>query len=180
MILTLSFLCLASCFCLGQKKDASDKFIEFLNLHQKDSLQNILASDFQLTRTYTDFKNDLNSFLGEYLERSKIFNGKYNIVRTLSVKEPRSFLVEDESDYLRYLKVEFPQWKITIIRNAENKVEQVIFDTTFTYRKYNIEMKSKEKNFSSWLAKHHPEETLDDLQKNISLLLQRAESFSKK
>ena len=182
---TLTFWILITIFCFScnhkfqnnSTNESSDNFIKFLNHYQKDSLQDILAKNFQLTRTYTNYKNDLNSFLGEYLEYSKAFNGKYRILETISFTEPKIYLVEDESAYLEYLRVALPKWKITIKRNVQNKVEQVIIDTTSSFERYKTEISSKEEYFKNWLKINHPTENLEELQKNKGLLFERLKLY---
>ena len=176
LILFLTGIILFS--CTQKTKPQSDEFLELLNSYQTDSLQSILATNFIINRTYTNYKTDLNLFLGEYMQKSKAFNGKYNIIKVISTKEPKVFLIEDQSDYLKYLQVSFPTWKIMIRRNPENKIEGVTFDTTETFGKYSLDIKAKEASFNKWLENKYPNETLELLHENNKLLFERLKMYS--
>jgi len=177
VVTTLFYLSCNHKVSIKNKNVVSDEFIELLNRYQSDSLQKILASNFQLTRTYTNYKNNLNSFLEEYLITSKAYNAKYNVIESISLNEPKSFLVKDESDYLKYLSIESPKWKLTIKRNSEYKIEEVVIDTTSSYKKYKSDLLLKEEYFNQWLKLNHPKENLEELHKNHNLLFERLKSF---
>jgi hypothetical protein len=91
--------------CAQNVTSPAGKFLSFLNDYQKDSLQNLITNDFQLKRTYTKYDNDKSSFLDKYLPNSRAYNGKYIILSVISDIEPKKYLVEDQSDYLKYLNV---------------------------------------------------------------------------
>jgi hypothetical protein len=112
LLFSLTLLLLTA--CRQNSYTVADKFLEYLNKNQKDSLQNILSDNFHLKRTYTDFENDKLSFLNEYLPHTKSYNGKYKILEVIEPNEPKQFLVEDQSDYFKYLNIPCPNWKITI------------------------------------------------------------------
>jgi uncharacterized protein (DUF1499 family) len=154
-------------------------FLDFLNNYQVDSLNNILADNFQLTSPNT-VSNNINKkeFLGEYLKTTKAFNGKYDIIKVVSENEPKTFLIKDQSDYLKFLEVESPIWKITIMKNANSKIEEVRMDTTANYNEYGINIQTKEQLFNNWLKKNYPKETLEILHNNDYLLLKRMKSYS--
>lgn len=140
----------------------SQKYFTFLNNYETDSLAKLLTNDFQLKRTFTSFKNDKSYFLQTYLPYSKTIHGKFTIIKSWVDTIHNSFLVEDYSDYLKYLGVIYPTWKLIIIEKG-NQIEEVIIDTTDVYQKYLRELKAKEKIFSNWVFKKYPAETEDKL-----------------
>jgi hypothetical protein len=173
LIYTTFLLLLVTLTAWGQsQKNISDIFFEFLNSYQKDSLQNILTDDFQLNRTYTTYSNDKSSFLDKYLRNSKAFNGKYKILKVISENEPKQFLVEDQSDYLKYLNVDYPTWKITIF-TKNNKINMVTIDTTETYEKYSANIKIADEIFMNWLKSNYPNVSQEMLYNEEGLLAKR-------
>lgn len=156
------------------------KFLEFLNQYEKDSLNTILADDFYYISLNTNSDSiDKQTFLGERLKRIKVFHGEYNLLKILSKTEPEVFLVEDRSDYLKLLNVDFPIWKITIKKDINSKIKQVIQDTTGNFEKYCAAIQSKEEVFKNWLKIKYPKETLMELHENDSLLLERMKQYAR-
>lgn len=180
-ILKLTFLLLmTSVTASGQNTQSSaGKFFDFLNSYQKDSLQNILTDDFQLKRTYTTYSNDKNSFLEKYVPNSKAFNGKYKILKIITDIEPQQFLVEDQSDYLKYLDVDYPTWKITIA-TEQKKINQVTIDTTDVYQNYLADIKIADEKFTTWLKVKYPEDTQEELYNQEGLLTKRLKEYAEK
>lgn len=148
--------------CAQKPGSATQKYFTFLNNYETDSLTKLLTNDFQLKRTFTSFKNDKADFLQTYLPYSKTIHGKFTIVKGWVDTIPNSFLVIDYSDYLKYLSVPYPTWKLIIIEQG-NQIKEVINDTTDVYRKYLLELKAKEKVFEKWVLKKYPTETEDKL-----------------
>jgi hypothetical protein len=177
--LTFLFLLISLTACGQHKSSTADKFFEFLNAYQKDSLQNILTDDFQLKRTYTTYANDKSSFLEKYLTNSKAFNGKYKIVKVMDYNEPQRYLVEDQSDYLKYLNVDYPTWEFSIT-TEDNKIKLVTIDTTETYQKYVEEIKIADEKFMTWLNVHYPEDTKEMLYNQAGLLTKRLKEYAKR
>jgi hypothetical protein len=165
--------------CGQSRPNASDKFFEFLNSYQEDSLRNILTDDFQLNRTYTTYSNDKSSFLDEYVPNSKAYNGKYKILKVISEIEPKQFLVEDQSDYFKYLNVDYPTWKITIY-TKDNKINLVSIDTTDTYKKYLANIKIADELFMTWLKSNYPDITQEMLYNQEGLLANRLKEYAEK
>ncbi len=157
----------------------ADKFFYFPNSYQKDSLQNILTDDFQLKRTYTAYSNDKISFLDKYLSNSVAYNGKYNIIKVITDIEPQQFLVSDQSDYFKYLNVDFPTWKITIT-TKDKKIKQVTIDTTEVYQKYLADIKIADDVFMTWLKVHYPRDTAEILSNQTGLLSKRLKEYAEK
>lgn len=157
----------------------ADKYFGFLNNYYEDSLQNLLTDNFQLKRTFADFTNDKSSFLNTYIKDSRELNAKFKIIRTISNNEPKQFLVQDESDALKYLDIVSPTWKITI-KTRGNQVEQVIIDTTESYQHYLSDITLKEDGFWSWVKKAYPHETEEILYDDKELLSKRLKEYSQK
>ncbi len=177
--LMLLFFIFTLTACCQNMTSPTDKFLIFLNGYQKDSLQNLITNDFQLKRTYTKYYNDKSSFLDKYLPNSRAYNGKYKILRVISDIEPKKYLVEDQSDYLKYLNVEYPTWKITI-ETKDNRVKLVTIDTTETYRKYSADIKIAEEIFMTWLKSNYPKDTQKMLYNQEGLLAKRLKEYAKK
>jgi hypothetical protein len=177
--LTFLFLLFSMSTCGQNTPSASDKFFDFLNNYQIDSLRNLLTDDFQLKRTYTSYSNDKTSFLDNYLPNSKTYNGKYKILKVITDIEPQQFLVEDLSDYLKYLKVDCPTWKITLT-TEDNKIRQVTIDTTETYKKYSADIKIADEIFMTWLKANYPEDTQEMLYNQEGLLGKRLKEYAEK
>lgn len=177
--LTFLFLLFSLTTCGQNTPSVSDKFFDFLNNYQIDSLRNLLTDDFQLKRTYTTYFNDKSSFLENYLPNSKNYNGKYEILKVITDIEPQQFLVEDQSDYLKYLKVDYPTWKITI-SIEDNRISQVTIDTTETYKKYSANIKVADEIFMAWLKANYPEDTQEILYNQEGLLVKRLKEYAEK
>ncbi len=156
------------------------KFLEFLNQYEKDSLDSILADDFHFISLNTNSDSiDKETYLEERLKRVKVFHGEYKLVKILSKTAPEVFLVEDRSDYLKLLKVDFPIWKIEIRKDKNSKIKLVIKDTTGNFENYCADIQSKERLFQNWLKRKYPKESLMELHKNDSLLLERMKQYAK-
>lgn len=177
--LTLLLLVISSAAYGQHTSTISDKFFHFLNSYQKDSLHQLIADDFQLTRTYTSFAHDKFTFLENYLPMSKAFNGKYQILKIFEDQEPQQYLVEDHSDYLKYLNVDYPTWNF-FITTENNKIKQVTIDTTETYPMYLIELKKADEKFTTWLKVNHPEDTKEALFYEEGKLSDRLKEYAKK
>jgi hypothetical protein len=171
-------LLLISQIAFGQKKIVQEeKFIFFLNSYNKDSLDKILTDSFELIRTYSDFRNDKKTFLNDYLPNSKAYNGKYKIIKNIKITKPRQFLVEDKSDYFKYLKIENPKWLFTVFLEG-NKVRKLNIDSTKGYAKFQSEIRKKNLYFDSWIKEKHKEINLETIMKTEGLLLKLLKEYS--
>jgi hypothetical protein len=177
LLLGLSFI--VAC---GQssKTKPSEKFIAFLNNYQVDSLQILVADNFQLKRTYSTYANDKKSFVETYVPNSKNFNAKYKIIKSTNSGQTTDFLVEDQSDYLKYLNIDYPKWKVQIVTNEQEKIERMTIDTTENYQTYLKQTKVKGEQFESWLKQKYPDETNEILYNTTGLLTQRLKEYSTK
>ncbi len=177
-LITITCLLFTSTAPAQNSNTPAHKFLTFLNHYETDSLQILLSDDFQLRRTYTDYSNDKFSLLDQYLPHSKNFNGKFKILKTLSEADPVQFLVEDRSDYLKYLKMDSPTWKMSIFTMGD-KVQHVTIDTTQTYQKYLADLKVKDAAFGRWLLQKHPDDTQEILYNTKGLLIRRLKEYAK-
>ena len=180
MLLVLHF-CMAIVCSHGQSlKYSADKFLTYLNNYQGDSMQTLLADSFQLHRTYTAYTNDKASFISNYIPISKNLNGKYKILKATYNERAAEFLVEDYSDYLKYLKIAYPKWKIILTTNNQGKITDMAIDTTENYQAYLLQMKQKDGDFGRWLKTNYPNETQDTLYSTTGLLTRRLKEYAKK
>ncbi len=179
LILILELIFFVSC---GQNSNlnVAQKFLAFLNNYQTDSLHNLVADNYQLKRTYTTYTNDKLSFIEEYIPTVENYKGKYRILKTTANGPITDFLVEDQSDYLKYLIIQYPKWKIQITANGKEKIESMIIDTTDNYQDYLIQAKEKGHQFDRWMKEKYPDETNDILFKTKGLLIQRLKEYSNK
>lgn len=171
---------LLTLFACGKEDSNSTpahRFISFLNEYEADSLDKLLTEDFKLVRTFADYSNDKASLLDRYLSHSKNFNAKYKILKTLDNGNPVRFLVEDQSDYLKYLGIHPPTWEISVLTEGD-KVHKVTIDTTDAYHAYMSELRSKGSAFDLWLKETYPEEAGEILISTEGLMVKRLKEYS--
>ena len=180
IISTLIFCLTTICSCGQRLKSTSGKFLDFLNNYQTDSLSVLLADSFHLQRTYTTYTNDKTSFIDEYVPNSKNLNGKYKVLKATYNELTAEFLVEDQSDYYKYLNVDSPKWKIILTTNNQDKIMSMTIDTTESYQSYLLQIKQKDEDFESWLKTNYPNETKDALYSTTGLLTRRLKEYAKK
>jgi hypothetical protein len=164
-------------FCQNQSTPA-EKFIAFLNNYQKDSLNDLLADDFELQRTYSSYSNNKKTFLEDYISSSKAYHGKYKILKVMSNVEPQQFLVEDHSDYLQYLKIEKPKWIMTFFSD-KNKINRLNIDSTISYSQFTEDLKKKSIAFDSWVKEKHPEINPNSITKTEGLFMKLLKEYCK-
>jgi hypothetical protein len=98
-------------------------------------------------------------------------------LKVISENEPKQFLVEDQSDYLKYLNVDYPTWKITIF-TKNNKINMVTIDTTETYEKYSANIKIADEIFMNWLKSNYPNVSQEMLYNEEGLLAKRLKEYA--
>jgi hypothetical protein len=174
-IVAISLFGLSS--CKQHQHPTVDKYYQYLNSYQGDSLQTLLADDFKVTMNYSEHFYDRASFFSRYLKNYQAYNQKSKILKTISDDEPGTFLVEDNSDYLKYLKVSPPKWAVTI-RSENGVIHEINVDTTETTRTYFIDLQQKNDKFTLWLAKKYPYESPEVLHGTEGLFLQRLKEYS--
>ncbi len=179
LTILLGLTCFVSC---GQnsRTNPADKFLSFLNRYQVDSLQTLLSDNFQLKRTYTTYTNDKKSFIEKYVPNSKNLNAAYKVLTTIQNGQTTDFLVEDQSDFLKYLGIDNPRWKVQVTTNEQEKIVLVTIDTTESHQAYLTQTKEKGEQFEKWLKQKHPGETQEQLYNIAGLLTQRLKEYSTK
>lgn len=166
-------------YCYGQASGSAavHKFFAFVNNYQVDSLQSLLTDDFQLRRTYTSYGHDKRSFLENYIPQSKNFNGKFSIVSVIPKQQVASVLVEDQSDYLNYLRIDFPKWEFQLSMNERGQIVKATIDTTTGYELYLKQVVEKSQRFEEWLKQTYPGESNTSPQ-DSGLLLRRLKEYA--
>ena len=162
--------------CTESHEDASTRYFRFLNGQQSDSLQLLLTPDFKVTLTYATYFYNRADFFSKYLKNLKDHNEKTRIVKTLSDKEPKQFLVEDSSDYLKYLNIGNPTWIVTV-KSQDDKISEVIVDTTKMSRQFFKDVKEKSDHFHEWLEKKYSYQSPSILFDTAGLLLKRLREY---
>jgi len=165
-------------FITGQVKPVpAERFIHFLNSYQQDSLASLVTEDFRLVRNYTSFVNDKKTFLQDYVPNSKAYMGRFDIISVLSNEEPVQYLVEDRSDYFKYLKIKNPQWRMTFV-SKENRIAEVRIDSTASYSMYRMDFRKKTSAFDQWIKETHADITTDSLLKVDGLMIRLLKEYS--
>ncbi len=137
-------------------KTAAEKFLDFYNHYQTDSLQNLLADNFVFSRTFASYKNDKDGFLKDLKERFSKTNSVFIIRHTEQEGPVTRFDVKDKSDYFDYLGIDPPSWTLEVREDAENKIAFCLLDTTESYGRYKIQAEEKYKAFQHWYFSKHP------------------------
>lgn len=137
-------------------KTTAEKFLDFYNHYQTDSLQNLLADNFVFSRTFVSYKNDKASFLKDLNERFSKTKSVFIITHTEQEGPVTHFEVKDKSDYFDYLGIDPPSWKLEVHTNKQNKVTGCLLDTTESYGPYKIQSAEKFRVFQNWYFLKHP------------------------
>lgn len=162
-----------------KEKSLPETFINLLNNYNKDSLNIITSNNFHLTENYVSHSFSKAEFLDNFLTSSKAINGKFKIIKTLSNNEPTVFLVEDITDYSKYLNLKPLIWKM-VITTKDGKIEELISDTTAGYKIYHDDFIIKHDHFIKWLNVTYPNEPEDSLFNNVNgLFAKRLKEYSK-
>jgi hypothetical protein len=149
-----------------------------LNDYDKDSLQIIMSDNFQSREATNSHVTGKVEFLDSFITHSRAINGKFRIVRKISQTEPAVFLVEDLTDYSKYLDLKQLKWMITIT-SKNGKIEQMLSDTTAGFQDYMDDLTIKHDNFVQWLTMKYPNETESYLFNNPSdLFSKRLKEYS--
>ena len=163
-----------------QGQPAAERFIKLLNNYHVDSLRPLLADNFQLKRTYANFTHNKTTFINQYVPKSENFNGKFKILKASHNNNTSHFLVEDQSDYFKYLHITNPKWKINLTTDKAGRIETMIVDTTESYRTYLLQVKQKGEAFDKWIQQNHPEESKEKLDTTAGLLIIRLKEYAEK
>ena len=154
--------CLMFGFAEGQQSvTVIHDFFRFTNAYRAEKLAPLVAEDFEMKRTYAAAKHDKNTFLYSFIPGSKACHRKYKVLKTLANNAPRQFLVEEQSDFLKYFGIDSPTWIFTIV-TADNLIQHVNVDTNETYRPYRTALQRAHAPFLDWLQANYPWEYQTD------------------
>lgn len=152
------------------------QLIGFLNSYQAQKLARITSDDFIIVSGWSSYITSREDFLGEYIHISKAVNAKFNIRDTLSLK-PEKYRVEDESDYLKLLEIDYPEWILSFEYEKSGKVSVMRLDTTDSYTRFKEQYAAKERLFYSWLSLQYPADSATNLGKKPKLLMERLREY---
>ena len=179
--ITFSFAIICCCSCKQspeQVRTPAEKFLNFLNTYQSDSLRSLLADNFRFHRGYINTSYDKQTFLDKYVSRSKDLHAGFKVVQTSSKDNITSFWVEDQSDYLKYLDIPTYTWVLSIETDQQQKITGMLIDTTEGYTKYNAAALEKGDKFRQWLNEKYPEDSTEIIQNTEGLLTKRLMEYS--
>lgn len=165
-------------FSFEKKTSPGLHFLTVLNNCDKEKLEKITSPDFEIKRTFTSFTTTREDFLGHYLETNKILNAKFLVLKTLQSNNPEKYLVKDQSDYFDLLKMQSPEWILTLKIDEDQKVASMLIDTTESYTLFQEESVVKEKAFRDWMQEKYPEESTDFME-NPEHFMKRLREYSK-
>ncbi len=157
-LISLGIFILLQLFVNAQSTDELiNKFFRYTNAYQKDSLEILLTDDFELTRTYTSYKNDKTSFLNNYIDYSQLLKGKFTVIDISQSSEKSIYMAVDSSLYYTLLEIPNPIWKFSFTTKA-NQISKIQIDTTDTYTNYSLVLKDKNMHYENWLEQKYPNE----------------------
>lgn len=146
----------------AQKTSTADQFLNYLNKYQKKELTAIITPDFKFKRQFSTKTTGRKEFLDSYLEDSQTLIAKFKVIKKPDGKNQNYYVVEDQSQYLKLLDVQFPKWNMTITTVA-GKVSQVLLAPSDDYDTYIAELNSKGEEFNTWMHENYPEVDLTKL-----------------
>ncbi len=153
-------------------------FFSYLNHFQRDSLAQLLTSDFVLKRNYVAVQTDRKSFLTDYFDYSQNLEGQFIPIQPKADSLTYTTFVKDHSIYFTCLSIKEPTWKFTLlIRN--DSVAGIKVDSVNSYQDYLKETTQKEQLFMAWLNKAYPSENWDQLYQTNGLLVKRLKQYAK-
>lgn len=158
LLKTAAFIILCSMVWV-KPKTVGERFINFANTYNTDSLETILADDFILKRNFTTFTNDRESYLINYTRNAARLHGRFDIISKTGNGNPEVFLVENSSDVFTYLLDEKAKWQLSVHTNKDKQVDVVQIDTAAGYNQFKQRLIFVQSKFDKWLSKAHPDES---------------------
>lgn len=157
MKLLLSFLFCCILFTDAQaqvKTDTfSERFFAALNSYNKDTLTSMQSFDFTFRNTALNLRGVTNEQAFEaYYFTAMRYRKQYRIKKVIDAAQ-RSFLVEEQGEYLRALGVAYPEFIVTLTPDEQGKLGALNIDTTKNYPAYRHQLHEKSKRFESWRKK---------------------------
>lgn len=165
-------------FAQSSAMKVAKRFMQYLNNYQAKQLSRVTTDDFQLTRTYSEITQDKAAFISEYIAECKLYNGKFVVLNKMLDADTVSFLVEDASDYLKYLGVSYPKWQVRLIVSPQNRIESMVIDTTVDYQNYQRNIIDKINQFNQWLKVTYPNDNNQSQTSNHQLELKRLQEYA--
>lgn len=165
-------------FAQSSAMKVAERFMQYLNNYQAKQLSRVTTDDFQLTRTYSKITQDKAAFISEYIAECKLYNGKFVVLNKMLDADTVSFLVEDASDYLKYLGVSYPTWQVRLIVSPQNRIESMVIDTTVDYQNYQRNIIDKSNQFNQWLKVTYPNDNNQSQTSNHQLELKRLQEYA--
>ncbi|MFN8289939.1 MAG: hypothetical protein U0U70_06770 [Chitinophagaceae bacterium] len=146
------------------KESCEERFLRLLNTFHLDSLEQITTENFTLFESYVNHTWTKRGFLDTFVTQSKSINGTFHFIRRMQSQAGSvTFLVEDKSDYIRYLRPrEKLKWALTIYSD-HNRVSGLRSDSTSGFRHFMDDFKNLHDAFSAWLKETYPDENEDQL-----------------
>jgi hypothetical protein len=134
-------------------------FIHSLNTYNTKQLEKMISTDFCITRDFTSFQHNRSSFLSSYIHNSKILRAKFEILTMQQSENQLELIVLDYSDYITYLAIKAPTWKI-ILSFQDATINRMHIVATAESKNYLNLVKLKDDQFKSWHEAHYPLEEL--------------------
>jgi hypothetical protein len=165
-------------FVIAQSNDVIvNNFFQFTNEYKKESLENLLTDDFELTRTYSTYKNDKSSFLTNYLNYSQLLKGKFTVINRIHSNEKSIYLAVDSSLFYTLLDIPSPIWKFSFTI-LSNKITKIQIDTSDSYTNYLSVLQEKNNQFESWLQQKDLNNGMLTINSSSKLYLEKLEEYS--
>lgn len=169
---TAALIALALVAILAFKKPATpgERFIAHMNAYSIDSLDAMLANDFELSRTFVKLSHTKESFLHSYIPLTRRLHGRFVVTDKNTGGNPEEFWVEDHSVFFTFLYIPHPNWKLQVYKTTNNRIARVVIDTTVGYAQYVQTARFMSDQFEKWLKEAHPTESLNYLTNDTTSL----------
>ena len=160
-----------------RKESADMAYIRLANSYDTVGLKTLLSEDFVIERTYSTYKNDLVSFLRQYIPNAESANGKMHVIDRKLVATVPELIVRNSSDIFSFLQIVEPEWKLRFYMNETGKINKLVIDTTEAYHSYSMDVDEKEDRFEHWLNLKYPGESIALLVKSKEKLKARLREY---
>jgi hypothetical protein len=174
-VIGAAMLMLSSCTqknSMKKEKSIADKYFEFYNNYQIDSMATILNDNFQIRKTYDTQIVDKKTFLNSHMPYSKTVHKKYEVIEGDSGK----YVVEEQSDNCKYIGVIYPTWKMTITHH-NGKINDILIDKTADFEIYSSDMLTKTIDFMDWMKTRYSNEYIDSVASDDEALMKMKKTY---
>ena len=140
--------------CAQVKPDAfSENFFTALNHYRMDSLKQMAGFDFRFRNAVIQIPNITNEKAFEaYISTAERYQKKYVLRKVINIDQ-RSFLVEEQGEYLRALGVAYPKFIFTLTLDEMGRLYKLSINTTEDYPEYTKRLHEKSEKFEAWRKK---------------------------